>query len=150
MNKLLVSVITVGLVWSAGTGIASADKMSELVAIAAQMADARANLDADTICNNLHDDVVALGPNTMFPSTGKRALCGATRGSFAALESLRVQLFNTNHLVVENTGYVTGHSRVIVRPKGGRPFIRQNYYSTTYAYTADGWKQIGFHLHPLD
>lgn len=150
MNRLMVSIISASLVWFSGMGIASADKMSELKAVAAQMADARANLDADTICKNLHVDVIALGPNTMFPSAGKRALCGATRGSFAALESLRVQLFNTNHLVVDNTGYVTGHSRVIVRPKGGRPIIRHNYYSTTYVYTADGWKQIGFHLHPLD
>jgi ketosteroid isomerase-like protein len=150
MKRLLVSVITVGLVWFYGTGFASADKMSELVAVAAQMADARANLDAPTICSNLHDDVTALGPNTMFPTTGKKALCGSTTAGFAALESLRVQLFNTNHQVVDNTGYVTGHSRVILRPKGGRPIIRQNYYSTTYVYTEDGWKQLGFHLHPLD
>jgi ketosteroid isomerase-like protein len=150
MNKFLVSIATVGLVWSASTGAVLADKMSELEAVAAQMAEARNKLDAAAICANLHDDVTALGPNTMFPSTGKKALCASTTAGFAALQSLRVQLFNTNHQVVDNTGYVTGHSRVIVRPKGGRPLIRHNYYSTTYVYTDDGWKQIGLHLHPLD
>ena len=139
MKKALVTIATVGLVWSASTGAVLADKMSELKEVAAQMAEARANLDADTICGNLHDDVTALGPNTMFPTTGKKALCGATTAGFAALQSLRVQLFNTNYQVVDNTGYVTGHSRVIVRPKGGRPIIRHNYYSTTYVHTEDGY-----------
>ena len=150
MNRLLASVITVGLVWFSGTGVALADKMSELKAVAAQMAEARNTLDAAAICANLHDDVTSLGPNTIFPTTGKKARCGSTTAGFAALQSLRVQLFNTNYQVVDNTGYVTGHSRVIVRPKGGRPIIRHNYYSTTYVYTEDGWKQLGFHLQPLD
>ena len=150
MNRLTIAMISASFVWFSGVGLASADKMSELKAVAAQMAEARANLDAETICNNLHDEVTTLGPNTMFPSTGKRARCAATKAGFAALESFRVQLFNTNHQVVDNTGYVTGHARVILRPKGGRPIIRHNYYSTTYVYTEDGWKQLGLHLHPLD
>ena len=150
MKRLLVAMITVGLVSFAGAGVALADKMSELKAVAAQFVEARVNLDADMICANLHDDVTTFGPTAMFPTMGKKAVCGATKAGFAALESFRAQLFHTNHQVVDNTGYVTGHVRVIVRPKTGAVRIRHNYYAQTFVYTADGWKQLGLLIHPLD
>ena len=81
MKKALVTIATVGLVWSASTGAVLADKMSELKTVAAQMAEARNTLDAATICANLHDDVTALGPNTMFPSRSKAIPFGRVSGS---------------------------------------------------------------------
>ena len=68
MKKAFVTIATVGLVWSASTGAVLADKMSELKAVATQMAEARNTLDAATVCANLHDDVTALGPNLPSPN----------------------------------------------------------------------------------
>ena len=150
MNRLLVSIVTVGLVWITATGVASADKMSELKAISDQMVAARTTLDAAKRCALLHDDATVLGPNAMFPTTGKKRQCASMAAGWAGLQSLRIQRFNTKHQVVNNTGYVTGHVRVVVRPKGRGPIIRHNYYSSTYVYMKDGWKQLGLHIHPLD
>ena len=150
MNRFLVSIVTVGLVWITATGVASADKMSELKAVSGQMLEARNTLDAAKRCALLHDEATELGPNSMFPISGKKRLCASMAAAWAGLKSLRIQRFNTKHQVVDNTGYVTGHVRVLVRPKGGGLRIRHTYYSSTYVYTKDGWKQLGMHIHPLD
>ncbi len=151
MNRLLVSIVTVGLVWVTATGVASADKMSELKAVTDQAVAARNALDAAKRCALLHDNATELGPNAMFPISGKKRLCASMAAAWAGLQSFRLQRFNTKYQVVDNTGYVVGHVRVVVRPKGGgRPIIRHNYYSSTYVYMKDGWKQLGLHIRRLD
>ena len=126
-----------------------ADKLSELRDIHNKMVQAYQTLNPQMMCDLFHEKTIRLIGPSLFPNVGKKAACGSIRAGWRAFEGFRMTLYEPKYAVVDNTGVVMAHYRVVIRRKGGSVAIGQGHHSTTYVHTNGGWQMLAYHVKPF-
>ncbi|MEK7201876.1 MAG: nuclear transport factor 2 family protein [Patescibacteria group bacterium] len=105
--------------------------------------------DLDAFSAFWHDQIVAFGPTSPFPTDGKAARRQGFQALFNNSESFTVTPLNNQYRVIGDTGIVWGHGMAVVKPKDGP--LQTTFVRAVVTYTkVDGkWRAVAIHLSPI-
>lgn len=123
---------------------AYADDVGDLKAALAASNQAYNNMNAEALCNGLHEKIVRFEINSLFALHGKQAACGALQNFFSSLEQSNLALIGTQFQVIGSTGIAWGHWQYAFKQKNDGPEIHNGRWVGTFVKADGKWLQTTF------